>query len=114
MSAHNTGHRGEDAGTVLTLDDITARSGQRWTHDPQHGQEMFDVRVLGVERVVVPTRMHEPGWYIRTRDGSGVYENERDPAVLRQWCDDGIVTDDSGSSGASHIGSTPGAEVDGG
>lgn len=93
---------GEFRHDALTLEAITARSGQRVTGNPMHGQEMFDVFVDGEPATVVPTRMHEPGWYLRARNGSYAGETEywniRSAERLRELCDSGSICVDNGGS----------------
>lgn len=55
------------------------------------------ISLAGVPAVVVPTRMHEPGWYIRSanRPSPNYYwnlRNDQDSQLVRQLCEAGAIT----------------------
>ena len=55
------------------------------------------IYLAGVPAVVVPTRMHEPGWYIRSgnHDNLSRYWNlrsDQDYQLIRQLCAAGAIT----------------------
>lgn len=86
-------------GELLSGDDLDRLCGGRWHgHD---GQAMIDVEITppmydsAVEATVVPTRMHAPGWYIRSRTGplwaSWLVRSDEDLAMMRRFADAGRI-----------------------
>lgn len=58
----------------------------------REASEMIDVMIEGHPAQIVPTRMHEPGFYWRYVGGTGPRRSDGDLAILRRLVDEGKVS----------------------
>lgn len=96
------GVRESDETCVLSWDDLldlcsrihTTRTRPAWPGEDapmREDSQMIDVWIDGVKAQVVPTRMHEPGFYWRYVNADGPRHSEEQLALLRRMTEQGRV-----------------------